>query len=45
MDGHATAFALDRVVVADPAGFRGLEAVEGLGVTVRAVAVWVEAEL
>jgi hypothetical protein len=45
MERHATAFALDRVAVPDPAGFRGLEAVEGLGETVRAVAAWVEAEL
>jgi hypothetical protein len=45
MERYATAFALDRVAVPDPAGFRGLEAVEGLGETVRAVAAWVEAEL
>jgi hypothetical protein len=45
MEHHATAFALDRVAVPDPAGFRGLEAVEGLAETVRAVATWVDEQL
>jgi hypothetical protein len=45
MERHATAFALDRVAVPDPGGYRGLEAVEGLAETVRAVGAWVEAEL
>jgi len=45
MERHATAFTLERVGVPDPAGFRGLEAVEGLAETTRAVAEWVEERL
>jgi hypothetical protein len=45
MERHATAFTLDRVGAPDPAGFGGLEAVEGLAQTVHAVAGWVEERL
>lgn len=41
MERHATALTLDRVGAPDPAGFRGLDAVEGLEETVRSVAAWV----
>ena len=45
MERHATAFALERVAVPDPSDFRGLEAVEGLAETVRALVTWVEKQL
>ena len=45
MERHATAFALERVAVPDPSGFRGLEAVEGLAATVRALETWVAEQL
>jgi hypothetical protein len=45
MERHATAFVLERVAVPDPAEFRGLEAVEGLANTVRALAAWMEEQL
>lgn len=45
MEEHATAFTLDRVGVPDPVGFPGLEAVEGLAETARAVAAWAEERL
>ena len=45
MDRHGPALTLERVGAPDPAGFRGLEAVEGLAETVRAVGAWVEERL
>lgn len=45
MEAHADAFTLDRIEVPDPAGFPGLEAVEGLAETTRTVAAWLEERL
>jgi hypothetical protein len=45
VERHATAFTLGRVEVPDPAGFRGLDAVDGLAATTRVVAAWAEEKL